>query len=278
MNKKIGLIAGNGQFPLIFAEKAVAEGFTVYVCAFKSEADPGIENYAEDILWIHVGQVKKIIRFFSKNSVDNAVMLGGIKKTRLFFDVRPDSLAIKALAKISSTHDDNILRKFSSIMEENGIIIRSSSSVVPDFLAQSGIWTKRKPSVDELKDIFLGYTAAKKIGEADIGQTVVVSGGSIIAVEAVEGTDETVKRGGLLSPGGGVVVKTSKPDQDMRFDIPSVGPDTLAVMKEAGIYVLAVESGRTNVLDCEKMVALADQWKMSVIGVDEDCFQKKGIK
>lgn len=278
MDKKIGLIAGNGKFPLIFAEKAIAAGFKVYVCAFKSEADPDIEKYAQDVLWIHVGQVKKIIRFFSKNSVETAVMLGGIKKTRLFFDVRPDSLAIKALAKISSTHDDNILRKFSSIMEENGIIIRSSSSVVPDFLAQRGLWTKRKPSEDELKDIFLGYTAAKKIGEVDIGQTVVASGGSIVAVEAVEGTDETVKRGGLLSPGGGVVVKTSKPDQDMRFDIPSVGTETLSVMKEAGISVLAVESGRTNVLDFEKMVALADQWKMSVLGVDEDYFLEEDIK
>lgn len=274
MNKKIGLIAGNGEFPLVFSQKAKNEGLEVYVAAFKNEASQEIEKIADDVVWLYVGQIRKIINFFKKNCVEEAVMLGGIKKTRLFFDVRPDGLALKAIAKLKTTNDDNVLRAFSKIMETNGIKISASSDLMPEFLAKRGIWTKTSPSKENLRDIYLGYRAAKAIGMLDIGQTVVVSGGSIVAVEAVEGTDEAIKRGGSLSNRGGVVVKTSKPNQDLRFDIPSIGPDTIVQMKKSGLDILAVEAGKTNVLNPEELISIADKNKIAVVGVDDLFFKE----
>lgn len=278
MKKRIGLISGNGEFPLVFVEKLKSQGFSVFVCAFKGETDPVIEEFAQDVSWVYVGQIKKIIKYFNKNDISQAVMLGGIKKTRLFFDVRPDSLAIKTLAKLKNTHDDNLLKTFASIMEDNGIAIKSSWEFIPDLLAKKGIWTKRKPTKDNFKDIWLGYKTAKQIGSLDIGQTIITAGGSVVAVEAVEGTDEAIKRGGILSNKGGVVVKVSKPNQDLRFDIPAIGPGTMHTMKEAGINVLAVESKRTNILDFDKVVKLADEFKISIIAVDDDFFREKGFE
>ncbi len=272
---KVGLISGNGMFPLIFAKKLVSTGTDVYICAFKGETDAKIKKYAKEINWIHVGQIKKIIKFFRNNNIDKAVMLGGIRKTRLFFDVRPDSLAIRALAGLKNTHDDNVLRMFASLLEKNGIKIVPSSDFMPELLAPYGIWTKKKPSDDKMKDIFLGFNTARKIGELDIGQTIVVCGGSIVAVEAVEGTDAAMKRGGELANREGVVVKVSKPFQDIRFDLPSIGPDTIYTMKESGLSVLAVEAGRTNVLDYEKVVSLANEFKMVVMAVDDSFFGEK---
>lgn len=274
MKKKIGLISGNGEFPLVFLEKAKKQGFEVYAAAFKNEASNEIEKIADDFTWVYVGQIKKIINFFKKNLVKEAVMLGGIKKTRLFFDVRPDGLALKALAKLKTTNDDNVLRAFSNVMETHGIKICSSAELVPEFLAKRGVWTKKHPQKESLNDILLGFNAAKEIGRLDIGQTVVVSGGSIVAVEAVEGTDEAIKRGGNLSNKGGVVVKTSKPNQDLRFDIPSIGPDTIVQMKKYGLDVLAVEAEKTNVLNPEKLISVADKNKICVLGVDEVFFRE----
>lgn len=277
MEKRIGLISGNGEFPLVFVDKLKSQGIGVFVCAFKGETDTVIEDLADDVNWIYVGQIKKIIKYFQKNKISQAVMLGGIKKTRLFFDVRPDGLAIKTLAKLKNTHDDNLLKAFASIMEDNGIAIKSSWDFMPDFLAKKGIWTKKKPTKDNLKDIWLGYKTAKQIGSLDIGQTIVAAGGSVVAVEAVEGTDEAIKRGGSLSNKGGVVVKVSKPNQDLRFDIPAIGPDTMHNMKEAGLSVLAVEAQRTNILDFDKVVKLADEFKISILAVDDDFFREKGF-
>ncbi|MDY0131416.1 MAG: UDP-2,3-diacylglucosamine diphosphatase LpxI [Desulforegulaceae bacterium] len=274
MNKKIGLIAGNGDFPLAFLKKAKKEGLDVFVAGFKNEASPEIEQVADKFIWIYVGQIKKIINFFKKNLVDEVVLLGGVKKTRLFFDVRPDILALKAVAKLKTTHDDNVLRAFSSIMENHGIKVCSSSKLVPEFLSKRGLWTKKNPSKEDLNDIKLGYEAAKAIGFLDIGQTVVVSGGSIVAVEAVEGTDEAIKRGGTLSHGGGVVVKTSKPNQDLRLDIPAIGPETIIQMKKFGLDVLAVEAEKTNVINLDELISLADENKISVLGID-DLFLKE---
>jgi hypothetical protein len=278
VEKRIGLIAGNGEFPLVFAKKAKKEGFKVYVSAFKNEALKEIEDISEQVNWVYVGQIKKIINFFKKNLVNEAVMIGGIKKTRLFFDVRPDSLALKAIAKLKTTNDDNVLRAFSNIMESHGIKICSSSDLIPELLAKRGVWTKKQPTKENLNDIWLGFNAAKSIGFLDIGQTVVVSGGSIIAVEAVEGTDETIKRGGSLSNRGGVVVKTSKPNQDLRFDLPSIGPETIVQMKKYGLDVLAVETLKTNVLNPDELIKTADENKICIIAVDDLFFKELGLE
>lgn len=278
MEKKIGLIAGNGEFPLLFMEKAADLGLEVFVCALKGEADKKIEKYSKSINWLNVGQVKKVLKFFKKNNVEKAVMLGGVTKTRLFFDVRPDSLAIRTVAKLKNTHDDNLLRAFSNLMDENGIKVVGSYEVLPELLAKPGIWTKKQPDPEILKDILIGFKTAKKIGELDIGQTIVVSGGSVVAVEAVEGTDNAIRRGGSLCGKGGVVVKVSKPNQDMRFDIPAIGPETLRTMKEAGIDVLAIEALKTNVLDHAGMISMADENDIIIAAVNEEFFKENGIE
>lgn len=278
MEKKIGLIAGNGEFPLLFMEKAADLGLEVFVCALKGEADKKIEKYSKNINWLNVGQVKKVLKFFKKNNVEKAVMLGGVTKTRLFFDVRPDSLAIRTVAKLKNTHDDNLLRAFSNLMDENGIKVVGSYEVLPELLAKPGIWTKKQPDPEILKDILIGFKTAKKIGELDIGQTIVVSGGSVVAVEAVEGTDNAIRRGGSLCGKGGVVVKVSKPNQDMRFDIPAIGPETLRTMKEAGIDVLAIEALKTNVLDHAGMISMADENDIIIAAVNEEFFKENGIE
>jgi len=273
----IGLISGNGDFPLVFIKQAKKKGLHVYVCAFKNETDKVIEALADDIIWIHLGQIKKIIKFFKSHNVTTAVMLGGISKTRAFFDVRPDILAIKAIAKAKNTHDDHMLRIFARIFEDYGIRVVGSSEIFPEQLASKGLWTRKKISDENLKDIYLGYQTAKSIGALDIGQSVVVSGGTVVAVEAVEGTDQAIRRGGSLTGKGAIIVKVSKPYQDMRFDVTAVGHDTVLSMKDANFSGLAVEAGRTNVLNREKMISLADKCGIFIIGVDNLFFKEHGF-
>ena len=265
---RIGLIAGNGQFPIIFCKKARAAGFEIYAAAYKKEADPDIAAHVNEIEWFHVGQVNRLIKYFKKHRIDQAVMLGGIKKTNVFKDLKPDIKAISLIAGLRNTHDDGILRAFAGLLEKNGIAVKSSTFLLPDLLAPEGCWTKRKPSRAEIAEIRLGWKVAKEIGRLDIGQCVVAGGGSILAVEAVDGTDATIKRGGGLGRGNAVVVKVSKPTQDERFDVPAIGVDTIRTMSAAGACVLAIEAGKAIVFDCEEMIKLADRQGISIVAFD----------
>ena len=242
---RIGLIAGYGQFPIVFCKKAREAGFEIYAAAYRQEADPEIEAHVKKIEWLHVGQVNRLIKFFKKNRIDQTVLLGGIKKTKLFKDLKPDIKAISLIAGLRHTHDDGILRAFAGLLEKNGIAVRPSTFLLPDLLAPAGCWTKRKPSKGEMAEIELGWKVAKEIGRLDIGQCVVVGGGSILAVEAVDGTDATIKRGAGLGRGTAVVVKVCKPIQDERFDVPAIGVDTIRSMAESEACVLAIEAGKT---------------------------------
>jgi len=266
---KIGLIAGSGQFPILFSKAAKAKGFSVFAVALAQETDPELADHIEDIEWIALGQVKKIIRFFKKNHITDAVMLGAVLKTRIFSDIKPDMKALTMIAGMDHTHDDGLLRAFANGLEKEGIFIRSSTFLLPDLLAPPGCWTKRKPSRSEKADMDLGWHLAKEIGRLDIGQCVVVGGGSVLAVEAIDGTDATIKRGGALGKGTAVVVKVCKPNQDMRFDIPATGSGTIKTMNEAGARVLVIEAGKTVVFDRQEMISLADQCGISIVAVDE---------
>ena len=217
---------------------------------------------------MHLGQVKRLIRFFKDNQVDEAVMMGAIKKTRMFTDVRPDTKALALIAGMRHTHDDGILRAFAGLLEKEGIAIRPSTMLLPDILARPGCWTRRKPSAAEMDDVALGWRLAKEIGRLDIGQCIVVAGGSVLAVEAIDGTDATIERGGRLGQGKAVVVKVCKPNQDERFDIPAVGTDTIEIMHHADAKVLAVEAGKAVVFDREEMIGLADRYGISITAVD----------
>lgn len=268
--QRIGLIAGNGQFPLIFSRAARKKGFAIYAAAYQNEADPALKHQVDAIQWLHLGQVKRLIRFFKTHQVSRAVMLGGIQKTRMFTDVKPDIKAIALLSRMRSTHDDGILRAFAGLLEEEGIEVAASTFLLPELLAPSGCWTRRKPSRSEKADIGLGFTLAQEIGRLDIGQCVVLGGGSVLAVEAIDGTDATIARGGKLGRGQAVAVKICKPGQDLRFDMPAVGARTVRTMASAGVSLLAVEAGRAVVFDREEMVGLADKHRIAIVGLDAE--------
>lgn len=262
---KIGLIAGSGQFPLIFSKAAREKGYVIYAIAFMNETDPSIEDHVDAVEWMYLGQLKRLIRFFKKNDVTEAVMMGAIRKTRIFTDVKPDMKAISIITKMRHTHDDNLLSTFARVLEEEGIYIKASTFLVPDLLVPEGCWTRRKPSRSEEADINLGWRLAKEIGLLDIGQCVVVGGGSALAVEAIDGTDATIIRGGKLGNGNAIVVKVCKPNQDTRFDIPAVGLQTIETMHEFGAQVLVVEAGKAIVFNREEMIDLADRYGIAIV-------------
>lgn len=268
MNHRIGLIAGSGPFPLVFARKAKDKGFDVYAVGYYNETDPVLADHVAEFETIHIGQVRRLLHFFKTHGVAEAVMIGAIKKPGSISEIKPDLKAIALIAGMRhNTHDDHILRTFAKALEDEGVKIRPSTFLIPELLAPEGCWTRRKPAETEKADIELGWKMAKAIGRLDIGQCVVVQNGTVVAVEAVDGTDATIKRGGRLAKGNPVVVKVCKPIQDFRFDVPAVGTETIRIMKEAGASVLAIEAGKSLVFDREVMVELADEWNITVLAM-----------
>jgi UDP-2,3-diacylglucosamine hydrolase len=268
MTDRIGLIAGSGQFPILFARAAREKGWRIYAVAYQQEADPALEEYTESLEWLYLGQLNRLIKFFHRHQVSQAVMMGAVRKTRIFANVRPDMRALALFSKLRHTHDDALLREFADLLEKEGIRIEASTMLLPDLLAPSGVWTRRKPSKPEKRDIDLGWRIAKEIGRLDIGQCVVVKSGSVLAVEAIDGTDATIRRGGLLANGEAVVVKVCKPHQDMRFDVPAVGLQTIETMYAAGARTLVIEAGKAVVFDRPAMIAQADAYKMAVVAMN----------
>ena len=257
----IGLIAGSGRLPLLFAEAAERAGRSVVAVGHEGETDPGLRATA----WVKVGQLGRIADVLQKAGVSEAVLCGGIRKPGLF-QVRPDWLAIKVLARLRSFGDDAALRGIAAVLEEEGIRIVSPLPLVSDLLVQPGPIGKRRLSAEQRKDAATGLAAARALGQADIGQTVVVKRGVVLAVEAVEGTDACIARAGALGRGA-VVVKARKPQQDDRFDVPAVGPATVDACAAAGCSALAIEAGATLVLDRAEVAAKADRAGIAVEGI-----------
>jgi len=263
----IGLIAGNGRFPIIFAENARKLGFRVSAVAHQGETAPELEQVVERMHWVRVGQFGKVIQALKCDGVEQAVMLGGIKKTHLFSGVRPDFRAMAFFAKLKSWKDDHILRAIADDLADEGITIRESTFGFSNLVVPEGTLTRRRLSQKEREDVSYGWNIAKEIGRMDIGQCVVVKDRVIVAVEAVEGTDEAIRRGGRMARSGAVVVKCCKPQQDLRFDLPAVGPQTIEVMADAQAAVLALEAHRTIMLDREEMLEKARQADIAILGV-----------
>jgi UDP-2,3-diacylglucosamine hydrolase len=265
--KKLGLIAGNGKFPLMFAEQAKREGYTLVAVAHKGETLEEIENVVQDITWIYVGQLGKIIRTFRRAGITEAVMAGGIRKVKLFGNFRPDVRGARFLARVKSREDDALLRGVADELAEEGITILPSTLCLSHIVPMEGVLTRRAPKPSEWEDVHLGFHIAKEVGRLGIGQTVIVKNRVVVAIEAVEGTDAAIQRGGSLAKSGFVVVKVSKPQQDLRFDVPAVGYDTITGMHNAGGTVLAVEATKTILLEKDKLLQDADAFAISVVAV-----------
>ena len=265
--EKIGLIAGNGRFPFIFAENARRLGFTISAIAHIGETSQELEQVVDRIHWVKIGQFNKALRALKEDGVQQAVMLGGIKKTHVFSTIRPDLRALTLFSRLHNWKDDGILRAVADELEREGIRIRESTFGLQEILVEEGVLTTRQPTKKEWRDIHFGWEVAKEIGRADIGQCVVVKDCVTLAVEAVEGTDETIRRGGNLGQAGSVIVKRCKPNQDRRFDLPAVGPKTIDTMKAVHASVLAVEAGRTILLDRDLMLRLANEARLTLVGI-----------
>ncbi len=268
MSENIGLIAGKGQFPLLFARAARDHGARVVAAAHRQETDPALAGLVDEIHWVYVGQLGKIIRIFKDAGVRRAVMAGGISRGRLFSQFRPDWRALSVIRRAGAGKDDRLLQAVAAELEQEGITIAPSTLFLDELLAPAGKLGRRSPTPEELQDIEFGFKIAKEIGALDIGQAVVVRRQVVVALEAIEGTDECIRRAGLLAGPGTVVVKVSKPGQDLRFDVPAVGPDTINAMIEAKAAVLAIEAGKTLTFDRELMLAAADRARIAVWGVD----------
>ena len=265
--KCIGLIAGSGRFPIIFAENARRLGYTVSAIAHIGETAPELEGYVDRIHWVKMGQFSKALNALKADGVDQAVMLGGIKKTHVFTTIRPDLRALALFSRLRNWKDDGILRAVADELEREGIQICDSTFGLDGILAEEGTLTKRSPTKKEWQDVWFGWEIAQETGRLDIGQCVVVKDRAIIAVEAVEGTDETIRRGGALAKTRVVVVKRTKPQQDLRFDLPAVGPTTVETMCVANASVLAIEAKRTVLLDREDMLRRANAADLAIVGI-----------
>jgi UDP-2,3-diacylglucosamine hydrolase len=266
-DNNIGIIAGGGKFPFMVAEAAKKQGFQVIAVAHKGETDTALDEAVDDIVWINLGQLGKLINAFKDKGIQKALMAGTISKERMFGKVKFDLKGISLISRLAIFHDDNILRAVADQLAKDGIEIISSTEYLPELLAPSGSLTKKKPGKKEKEDIQFGWKICKEVGRLDIGQCVVVRDRTVLAVEAIEGTNETIIRGGKIAGKKAVVVKVSKPDQDLRFDVPSVGIDTLKVMEQVKASVLAIEAGKTLMFDREEMVKFANNSGISIISL-----------
>jgi DUF1009 family protein len=263
-NKRIGLIAGNGSLPLLFADGARAGGYSVFAIAHEKETDTALSERVDDLLWIPVGQIQPIIPYFKSHDVTQTVLAGGLPKTHLF-DARLDSGIQSILAPLNGKKDDLLLRAFAMEMEREKISVTTLTGFLPSLLAEEGLMT-RKITATEEADIRWGWEMAKQIGALDIGQCVVVRNGVLLAVEAIEGTDAAILRGGALGRESAVVVKCLKPHQDVRFDLPTVGPKTIQTMIDVKATVLAVEAKQTLILEKETTLHMARQADIAIVG------------
>lgn len=269
-SKTLGLIAGIGGLPAAIASEAKQMGYRVVAIALKPPADESLKPVADDFHKISIGRFGGLISLLKKLSIMNVVMAGKVPKELLFKNkssIIPDLKTVKLLFSLKDRADDTIMRAVVEELEKNGIKLHKTTTFTKNLLAPQGVLTSHKPSKSDLRDVEFGWGIAKKMGRLDIGQTVVVKDMAVMAVEAIEGTDEAVKRGGQLAKEGAVVVKVSKPQQDMRFDVPVVGTETIESMKKFSAKVLALEAGQCIIVDREKFIKEADKAGIAVLGV-----------
>jgi len=273
---RLGLIAGNGKFPLLVLDAARAQGFEVVVAAIKEEASPEIEDRgAASVHWLSLGELSKLIETFHREGVQRAIMAGQVKHKQIFSAIRPDLRLAKLLLSLASRNTDSLLGAVARVLADEGITLENSTRLLEPLLVEPGTLTRRAPSEQERKNIDYGRAVARHLAQHDIGQTVVIAESTCVAVEAMEGTDATIARAGhiMASLQGTAstlsrdltVVKIAKPDQDMRFDVPVIGVKTIEVMQSAGATCLALDAGKCLLLDGEKILDAANAAGIAVV-------------
>jgi DUF1009 family protein len=261
----LGIIAGNGVYPRLLADSARKAGVKkIVVAAFTDETDPSLEQQVDLTEWMRVGQLSRLLKFFQGQNIHHAIMAGQIAPKNLF-DLRPDWKALLMLARLKQRNAESIFSAIADELAKIDIELLPATSFLEDFLAPAGLIAGPKLSRREEEDVDLGWKTAKEIARLDIGQTVIVKNGTVLAVEGFEGTNEAIKRGGALAREGAVMIKLTKPNQDMRFDVPVIGVETIRVAKEAKIRVIALEAGHTLLLERAAVVDLAEEAKISIV-------------
>jgi len=273
---KLGLVAGNGRFPLLVLDAARAQGFDVVVAAIKEETFPEIESHgAAAVYWLSLGELSKLIDTFKREGVRRAIMAGQVKHKQIFSNIKPDWRLAKLLLSLGARNTDALLGALAKVLADEGIILENSTSFLEPLLARPGVLTERAPTEQEKKNIGYGRAVARHLAQYDIGQTVVVAESACVAVEAMEGTDATIERAGqIMASLGGTpstlsraltVVKIAKPAQDMRFDVPVLGVRTIEIMHNAGASCLALDAGKCLLLDGNGIVEAANSAQICLV-------------
>jgi DUF1009 family protein len=267
VGEPLGLIAGNGRFPFLAAASARRAGRRVIALAIREEAAAELEAAVDEIHWLSLGQLGKAIDLMHRAGVREAVMAGQVKHKQIFSGIVPDLKLMGLLARLALKNTDSLIGAVADTLAREGITLLASTAFLADELAQPGAMTRREPTRDERRDVEYGERVARALAGMDLGQTAVVKDRAAVALEAMEGTDEVIRRAGRIAGPGATVVKVSKPKQDMRFDVPVAGPGTLEAMREAGARVLAVDAGRTLLIDRREFLARADEAGIAVLGL-----------
>ena len=261
----LGIIAGNGVYPRLLADSARKAGVKkIIAAAFTGETDPALEQHVDLLEWMRVGQLNRLLRFFRTQHIHDAIMAGQIAPKNLF-DLRPDWKALMLLGKLKQRNAESMFAAIADELANLDVELLPATTFLEDSLAPSGLIAGPKLSRHEEDDIDLGWRVAKEIARLDIGQTVIVKNGTVVAVEAIEGTNDAIKRGGALAREGAVMVKVAKSKQDMRFDVPVIGVETIRAAVEARLRVVAVEAGKTLLLERDAIIDLANRSEMSIV-------------
>ena len=262
----LGIIAGNGVYPRLLADAARKAGVKkIIAAAFTDETDPVLVQHVDLIEWMRVGQLNRLLKFFNEHKVHHAIMAGQIAPKNLF-DLRPDWKALLLLGKLKERNAESIFAAIADELTRIDVELLPATTFLEDCLVPAGLIAGAKLSRREEEDVDLGWKIAKEIARLDIGQTVIVKNGTVVVVEAFEGTNEAIRRGGALAREGAVIVKVAKPNQDMRFDVPVIGRETISVAAEAKIRVIALEAGRTLLLEKDEVILAAQRAKITVLG------------
>lgn len=266
--EKIGLIAGWGELPKIIGDVARQRGRSVFAVGLEPLVDSDLDKHVDDMEIISIGKLGKIITSLKRAGVTEAVLAGKVHKTLLYKrKILPDLRAAKVLMTLKDQKDDTILLALTNELKKEGITVIETTAFTYDLMSEEGVMTKKKPKKDHMRDIEFGIPVAKAIGGLDIGQTVVVKDRAVMAIEAIEGTDKAIKRGGELAGDNAVVIKVAKPGQDLRFDVPGVGRKTILTMAEVQASVLALEAGACIIIDKENVIREADKLGIAIVGV-----------